>query len=1266
MWTAQLDSGEWSYSGLRTILAADEVARADQYRLERDRRRFVVRRAMLRLGLAEWLDLPPERLRFGYGAEGNPHLRYPDVGLQFNLSHSEWLAVYACALGRPVGIDVERVCAHRALGAVAARFFSSLERARLWASRAGARGGFLPLLDAQGGLRQGGREWAVGSAVRLRRHPRARRARGARSRPRSAVGAPSLADAVAAARLRLFGGDRGRRRRGVSVSGRLRCILVGETTLPERCAEILIEEGQRVVALVTDAPEARAWADAAAVPIVAASTNLAELLREAAADYLFSINNLSLIPDDVLALPRRGAVNFHDGPLPGYAGLNAPTWAILNGEGSWRVTWHLMTARVDAGPILLEEPVALDGGDTSLTLNTKCYEAAIRSFRRLVRGLASEDLQPREQSGAGRRYHARQRRPPGACLLDWSRPAAELDALVRALQFGPYPNPFGLPKVRLERETVVVSELEVLAEPSDAPPGTIVAVTATAVTVATATADVALAGFRAQEGRSLNVSDLVAAHGLRAGQRLPSFSAGQVDALTALHESLAPHESFWASRLASLTPLQLPPGTPRATASEPGRERYRVPNATLAALTARVGEAAAGDVIVAVLGAYLARVAGQSSFDLAYTESSPDETLAAAADLVAPVMPLRLNYSLCSTGTAAIRDALEAVDEVRRRKRYLRDLVARTPGLEQGDPLPIAIRLGAGEGPSVELEPALTLAVADGGEAIDWIYDGDRVDAEAAAALRRRFDLFARAARRRCRPATRRTQPAGRRGSPAASLRLERDLRHLSAGCVSPRADRAPGACDARPARRCVPRARAGLRRARPEREQACASPAGRRRRARLPRRRLPRALGRDGGRPARHPQGRRRLRAARSRLPERPDRVHARGLRAGGDPSPSADGRAPADRPSVASSRSTRTRDADRGASADGARAPAGTPDDLAYVIFTSGSTGRPKGVMVEHRNVVNFFAGMDDGVDHGPPGVWLAVTSISFDISVLELFWTLARGFRVVVQARSRIARCPRRGARAAAGSTSASSTSPATRASRARDRYRLLLEGAKFADAHGFAAVWTPERHFHAFGGLYPNPAVTSAALAALTERVQIRAGSVVLPLHNPIRVAEDWAVVDNLSNGRVGLSFASGWQPNDFVLAPDNFADRKDADGRADRDRPRGCGAARRSRGPGRDGKTVEVRILPRPVQPELPVWITAAGSPRPSSWRAARRQRPHPPARSEPSTSSPRRSPSTATRWRGGRARGRRARHADAAHVRRRRRRTRCASSCASR
>ncbi|MFL5351286.1 amino acid adenylation domain-containing protein, partial [Archangium sp.] len=87
----------------------------------------------------------------------------------------------------------------------------------------------------------------------------------------------------------------------------------------------------------------------------------------------------------------------------------------------------------------------------------------------------------------------------------------------------------------------------------------------------------------------------------------------------------------------------------------------------------------------------------------------------------------------------------------------------------------------------------------------------------------------------------------------------------------------------------------------------------------------------------------------------------------------------------------------APEGASNPSARAAS---DNVAYVIYTSGSTGRPKGVQVPHRTVANFFTAMDAALERPERGVWLAVTSISFDISVLELLWTLSRGFTVVVQ--------------------------------------------------------------------------------------------------------------------------------------------------------------------------------------------------------------------------------------------------------------------------
>ncbi|MGW6393265.1 MupA/Atu3671 family FMN-dependent luciferase-like monooxygenase [Streptomyces sp. NPDC055103] len=157
----------------------------------------------------------------------------------------------------------------------------------------------------------------------------------------------------------------------------------------------------------------------------------------------------------------------------------------------------------------------------------------------------------------------------------------------------------------------------------------------------------------------------------------------------------------------------------------------------------------------------------------------------------------------------------------------------------------------------------------------------------------------------------------------------------------------------------------------------------------------------------------------------------------------------------------------------------------------------------------------------------------------------------------------------------------------------RYELLLEGARFADRHGFRAVWTPERHFHPFGGLYPNPSVVGAALAMITSTVAIRAGSVVAPLHHPLRIAEEWSVVDNLSGGRAGISLASGWHPVDFALSRGAYEDRK----RLLTDsveQLRGLW-----RGDGHEvvdgnGAPATVRIFPPPVQRELPLWVTSAG------------------------------------------------------------------------
>jgi 8-amino-7-oxononanoate synthase len=168
-------------------------------------------------------------------------------------------------------------------------------------------------------------------------------------------------------------------------------------------------------------------------------------------------------------------------------------------------------------------------------------------------------------------------------------------------------------------------------------------------------------------------------------------------------------------------------------------------------------------------------------------------------------------------------------------------------------------------------------------------------------------------------------------------------------------------------------------------------------------------------------------------------------------------------------------------------------------------------------------------------------------------------------------------------------------ASEAEQGAGRYRLFLDCVRHADRHGYTAVWTPERHFHKFGGLFPSPSVLGAAMATITDRVRIRAGSVVLPLHSPIRTAEEWAVVDNLSGGRVDVAFATGWNPDDFTLAPGSYADRERLllDGV---DTVRRLWRGDRVTLPNGKGAQTQIGIFPPPVQAELPVWITCTGTP----------------------------------------------------------------------
>ncbi|HEX3695821.1 MAG TPA: MupA/Atu3671 family FMN-dependent luciferase-like monooxygenase [Polyangia bacterium] len=1018
----------------------------------------------------------------------------------------------------------------------------------------------------------------------------------------------------------------------------LRGLFIGEGGLLVACANAWRARGHSVAAVVTGNDAVTRWAKDAAIDCLPADAALAPALAERPFDYLFSIVNPRVTPTEILRLARRAAINYHDSPLPRYAGFHVTSWAIIAGERSHGVTWHEMTERVDGGNILAQQSIAIAADETALSLNTKCHDAALASFQALLGDLTSGRLSPRPQDAAARSYFPRQRRPAAASVLAWDRPGAELDALVRALSFGSEANPLGLPKIISRDGAAVVTTLAAANKATAVlSPGVVGRISDDAFTVGTATGPLAIRSAATLDGQPLTPRALAAALGMREGDALSVLAPAAAQWLGDLDAAAARHESFWIQRLTTAHPAGVPasvrangPDGPDGPAA-PSHERARLRTALPPAVATESGADHRVELILAAAGALLLRLGQDGPFDVAYRDAELGRLLGGdvnAGRLFAPAVPLRLTATVDASFDAWLAAVRAERTMVRARLPYTADLYQRQPALRattaEQRAFPVAVIVGDGD--SAAGDPTAALGAFDlalvidpgASDSVEWVFAPDVVDAALVAGLGRQLSsLLTAALADRARPIS------------EHPLLSADDRRRLLVDW---------NATQTRyPADRCVHDVIA---------EQAARTPdaiavvfGGRsltyaelERRADDLARRL-RVLG-VGPDVLAGIFVERSLELAVALLailkaggaympldPSYPDERLAMMLEDSAARVVVTQARLTARLPAHATTTTIIALDELPSGGDPGPALPAATarPENLAYVIFTSGSTGRPKGVMIEHRNVINFFAGMDAVLDPAAgPGVWLAVTSLSFDISVLELLWTLARGFQVVIAPERDRAALTRASAQAQAPpqpdtAPTISAGAPtrkmdfslfyfaADAGGSARDRYRLLLEGARFADAHDFAAVWTPERHFHAFGGLYPNPAITSAALATITTRIQLRAGSVVLPLHDPIRVAEEWSVVDNLSGGRVGLSFASGWHANDFALAPDRYADRKAIMLRSletIRALWRGESIPARSG----NGSAITVKILPPPLQTDPPIWLTAAGSP--DTFRAA--------------------------------------------------------------
>jgi amino acid adenylation domain-containing protein len=767
-----------------------------------------------------------------------------------------------------------------------------------------------------------------------------------------------------------------------AVLGRVSCLLLGEEPLLIHCAEVLRERGHRIAGIVTAAPQLARWAEENGVRVIGRA-DYPEVLSQEPVEVLLSITHPALIAPEDIAKVRLAALNYHDGPLPRYAGMNGSTWALLNGESSHAIVWHHLTAGLDEGDIVERREVKLDPRETSVSLNMGNSARALESFRALVRRIETRELAGTPQGGEIERLiYSRHDRPSGLCVIDWTNSAPEIDRLVRACEFGPYTNRFGSAKARRGERAVVVKEASVVAGVGAA--GSVLELGEGGIVVACRDGALQLRRFTSLTGEPLSALEAAEALELVPGRTLtpagPPITA-------AFSRQVAEAEAFFVAALSRRAPPSLPFETP--TAEEACSVELELPESFLRQFDGR-----RTDAISALYAFTLSCLIRDDAFDLAYVDGGRRGELSAAEGLLFPSLPLHVAVDATRGFSSLVTQFSERREQLSKRPAFLRDLVARHPALRdqpdlrRGEISPVALLLDGGELPP-GARVCLTLDSSGAALLSDGHIDRRRLDAIAgqmvsvattvAAAPDRpltRIDVLDDAQRQRQIfdwNATARPFPdtlrihdlfeaqADRRPD-AVALVFEGQT--TTFGEVELGANRVANALQARGVR---PGDFCGL----------------------VAERGVDLVIAMLGI-----------VKAGCAYVPVDPSYPEERVRFVLEDArcaavlaSPGLDALCGPARPIVIIDGPEV-----RSAPSDRPSCPA-TAGDVCYAIYTSGSTGRPKGVVLTHRAVVNTLVWVSRTFRIGPADRLLFVTSPSFDLSVYDVFGALGAGASIEI---------------------------------------------------------------------------------------------------------------------------------------------------------------------------------------------------------------------------------------------------------------------------
>ncbi len=237
-------------------------------------------------------------------------------------------------------------------------------------------------------------------------------------------------------------------------------------------------------------------------------------LQQSAID-LFVVVAFSILPRRLLRLPAIGSVNLHPSLLPAYRGAAPIVWALFNGDSETGLTTFLLTPRVDAGDILIQERVAIREDETAGELEERLKDMGARVLVDSIDGLEDGSVRPLPQSTQGLSLARKLSKEDGR--IDWNQPSARIHNLVRGAN--PMPGAFC---EWTDGQPLKIHRCRPCPAPTSAPPGTVLCADEGGLLVATGDGAVELIQVQPAGKPVMDAAAFLRGHRVRAGRLFSS------------------------------------------------------------------------------------------------------------------------------------------------------------------------------------------------------------------------------------------------------------------------------------------------------------------------------------------------------------------------------------------------------------------------------------------------------------------------------------------------------------------------------------------------------------------------------------------------------------------------------------------------------------------------------------------------------------------------------------------------------------------------